>query len=255
MYLVKLLATPMVWVLLLMAAGLIVTRWVRGRKLFKLGWYLLLAGAMILLIFSLDPVANRLVYSLEHRYASPSPEALASIDIIVVLGGGLYPSGLLREHAELAREAYPRLYHGVQYFKDSGADMIAFCGGPPGSGVESEAETMRAMALSLGVPGDRIVIEPDSRNTRENAANLARILPAAEGRRIGLVTSAMHMMRSKWIFERMFPYDTIVPMPVYFTYDPACWTPEKITPTVGHLERSTMALHEWIGIAWYAVRY
>ena len=114
---------------------------------------------------------------------------------------------------------------------------------------------MRAMAVTLGVPEEQILIEPHSHNTMTNATKLAGILPPGEGRRIGLVTSATHMLRSKWVFEQVFPQDTIVPMPVYFTYDPAGWTAEKITPVVGHLERSTVALHEWLGILWYAVRY
>lgn len=255
MVLLKSLATPVVWVLVLMTVGLILTRWARGRKLFRVGWWSLLIGAVVLTVCSLEPVANGLLYSLEHRYASATPEVLATLDVIVVLGGGLYPSGTLREEPDLAREAYPRLYHGVRYFKDSGADVIAFCGGPPKPGAESEAVVMQAMAVSLGVPEDRTVREPKSRNTMGNAANLAKILPAGEGRRIGIVTSATHMMRSKWVFERVFPRDTIVPMPVYFTYDPPDRIAEKIAPSVSYLERTTVALHEWIGILWYAVRY
>jgi uncharacterized SAM-binding protein YcdF (DUF218 family) len=255
MILIKLLATPVVWVLLLWIAGLVLTRWPRGRRLFKLGWWLMLLGFVLLLAGSLEPVESLLLYSLEHRYASPTPEVLATLDLVVVLGSGIYPSGGLREYPDLGREAYPRLYRGVQYFKQSGADAIAFCGGPPTPGVESEAEVMRAMALTLGVPEDRMVVEADSRNTMQNATNLAAILPKAQGRRIGLVTSATHMMRSRSVFERVFPQDTIVPIPVYFTHYPAAGVKEMLTPMVTHLERTTVALHEWIGVLWYAIRY
>lgn len=255
MYLLKSLATPVVWVLLLLAAGLILTRLGRGKRSFRIGWWSLLAGMMILLVLSLDPVANLLTYSLEHRYPSPSPEVLETLDVVVVLGGGLYSSGHLRREPELAREAYPRLYRGVEYFKNSGADVIVFCGGPSKLGTESEAETMRAMAVAMGVPVEQTVVEPHSHNTMTNATRLAGLLPPGEGRRIGLVTSATHMLRSKRVFARVFPRDAIVPIPVHFTYDPAGWTTEKITPMIRHLERSTVALHEWLGILWYAVRY
>lgn len=255
MILIKSIATPVVWVLLLTIVGLILTRWPRGRKAFKIGWWSILAGFVVLLAGSLDPVSNWLLYSLEHRYAEPTPETLATLDVVAVLGGGFYPAGGLRAQPDLAREAYPRLYRGVQYFKSSGAAKIAFCGGSLRSMVGSEAEVMRTMALSLGVPEDRILVEPNSHNTMQNAANLAKILPGGEGRRIGVVTSATHMMRSVQVFEGVFPRDTIVPLPVYFTYDPAPWSLEKITPRVGHLDRTTIALHEWIGIFWYAIRY
>jgi uncharacterized SAM-binding protein YcdF (DUF218 family) len=100
-----------------------------------------------------------------------------------------------------------------------------------------------------------MVVEADSRNTMQNATNLAAILPKAQGRRIGLVTSATHMMRSRSVFERVFPQDTIVPIPVYFTHYPAAGVKEMLTPMVTHLERTTVALHEWIGVLWYAIRY
>jgi len=252
--LVKSFATPMIWVLLLMIVALIATRFSRRRRLFKVGWYSLLAAWVLLLALSLDPVANLLVYSLESRHRSPSPEVLGTVDVMGVLGGGLYPAGHLREQDELSEEAYPRFYRGVKYFQGSGADVLAFCGGPPRGTSVSEAQVMRSMAVSIGVPEDKTVIESTSRNTMENAAKLALMLPG-EGRRIGLVTSAIHMMRSKWVFEKVFPHDTIVPLPTYFTYDPADWMGARIIPGVGNLERSTAALHEWVGILWYAVRY
>jgi len=255
MMLIKSIATPLVWALLLMIAGLILTRFKGCGRRFKIGWYCLLAGVLIVLVFSLDPVANLLTYSLECRYPAPSPEVLKTLDVIVVLGAGAYPSGGLRREAELSRYAYPRLYHGVQYFKDSGAAVIAFCGGPSQPGAESEAEVMQAMAVAMGVPKERTVVEQQSVNTMTNAAGLAAILPSGEGRRIGVVTAATHMMRSKKVFEQVFPRDTIVPLPVHFMYRLGPGIASKITPKVGHLERSTMALHEWIGILWYAVRY
>lgn len=255
MIFVKSLATPITWVVLLLIAGLVLTRWSRGRRLFKLGWWLMLTGFLLLLAGSLEPVESALLYTLEHRYARPTQETLTSLDLVVVLGGGMYPSGGLREYPDLGRESYPRLYRGVQYFKQSGARAIAFCGGQPRPGVESEAEVMKTIALTLGVPEDRMIVEANSHNTMQNAANLAALLPKAEGRRIGLVTSATHMMRSKGVFEQVFPQDTIVPIPVNFTYYPSAGITETLTPMATHLERTTTALHEWIGVLWYAIRY
>jgi len=253
-YVMEPFATPIIWVLLLMILGLVATRFPRGRRLFKIGWYSLLAAFVVLLALSLDPVANLLAYSLENRYRNPSPEVLATLDVVVVLGGGLYPAGGLREYDELASEAYPRFFHGLRGFRASGADILAFCGGSATGGPVSEAEVMRTMAIALGVPEEEIVVESCSRNTMENAAKLPALLPG-EGRRIGLVTSAIHMMRSKWAFEKAFPQDTIVPMPAHFTYDPPDWTGTRMVPDVGNVSRSTQVLHEWIGMLWYSLRY
>jgi uncharacterized SAM-binding protein YcdF (DUF218 family) len=260
MLVLKSFATPMLWVLTLLALGLILTRQSRRRdprprasmRAFRL---LLLLSIVLLAGLSLKPVANLLTYPLESQYQPPSAQALSGLDVVVVLGGGLNPSGYLRREAELGRYAYPRFYHGVRIFRENHAGLLAFCGGSPRPGAESEAETMKAMALHLGVPEDRILAETASRTTFENIANLARLLPAGQGRRIGLVTSAIHMWRSHRVLAGQFPNDTIVPIPVYFTYDPAGWSQESLVPSVSNLEQSSMALHEWIGLLWYSLRH
>jgi uncharacterized SAM-binding protein YcdF (DUF218 family) len=254
MVVVKSLATPVVWVLLLLVLGLVLTRKGRGKRLFTAGRLLLLTGTVLLLALSLSPVANFLTYPLEAQYRPPPAEILDRLDIVVVLGGGVHPSGGLRPEAELSKFTYPRFYHGVRVFQQSHANLLAFCGGRDREGTESEAETMRAMALSLGVPPDKIVTEETSRTTFENIANLARLLPAGQGRRIGLVTAAIHMRRSRGVFQRQFPGDTIIPIPVYYTYDPASTFLGNFVPTSGNLDRSTVALHEWIGLVWYKLR-
>jgi uncharacterized SAM-binding protein YcdF (DUF218 family) len=254
MLVVKSFATPMVWGLLLLVLGLVLARKGRGKRLSMVGRLLLLTGTVLLWVLSLSPVANFLTYPLESQYRSPSAQALDRLDVVVVLGGGVHPSGCLRQEAELSKFTYPRFYRGVRVFQQSHASLLAFCGGPDREGGESEAETMRAMALSLGVPEDRIVAEETSRTTFENIANLARLLPAGQGRRIGLVTTAIHMRRSCGVFQKQFPGDTIIPIPVYYTYDPASSFLGNFVPSSGNLEKSTVALHEWIGLVWYKLR-
>ena len=214
----------------------------------------MLTGTLLLLALSLNPVANSLTYSLESQYRSPPAQALDRLDVVVVLGGGIHPAGHLRQEAELSRFSYPRFYHGLRVFQQSHAGLLAFCGGPGPEGGESEAERMRAMVLFLGVPQDKIVTEETSRTTFENIANLARLLPAGQDRRIGLVTAAIHMRRSHAVSQRQFPGDTIIPIPVYYTYDPAATFLQNFVPTSGNLEKSTVALHEWIGLLWYKLR-
>jgi len=255
MTVLKSFTTPVVWVLVLLVLGLALTRPTRRKQLLTAGRFLLLMGLVLLAVFSLKPVANLLTYPLESRYQRPSPAVLGKLDVVVVLGGGTYPSGSLRKEADLGKYSYPRFCQGVRVFRQSDAGWLAFCGGPREEGAQSEAETMKVIATDLGVPGDRILMETQSRTTFENIANLARLLPAGQGRRIGLVTSALHMRRSHGVFTRQFPHDTIVPIPVFYTYDPTGWSQRSIVFSVGNLEQSTIALHEWIGLAWYWLRF
>jgi uncharacterized SAM-binding protein YcdF (DUF218 family) len=255
MLIAKSLATPVIWVLILLTLGLILSGRKRRRAYPRAGWGMIFAGALVLLVFSLSPVSNLLTHSLESRYGLPSAEVLRSLDILVVLGGGLYTSGGLRTQADLKEPTYSRVYNGVRIFKESSAGLLALTGGGSGKSMDSEAAVMKAVALSMGVPEDKILTETRSLDTMQNAAFLAELLPKGTGRRIGLVTSATHMLRSHRVFREQFPQDIIVPVPVNYTYNPMVWAPGTFIPSVTALHESTVALHEWIGILWYSLQY
>ena len=89
----------------------------------------------------------------------------------------------------------------------------------------------------------------------EQAVELAALLSATKEKRIGLVTSALHMMRSERAFNSRFPDDTIVPIPVNYLYIPLECNIKSVIPSAGDLVRSASAVHEWIGMIWYPIRY
>ena len=255
MPLVKSLATPIVWILALLILGLVLTRHLRKERRFRIGLFVMLLGVLLLLSLSLRPIANILVYSLECQYSPASSEILNTLDTVVVLGAGSHSSGGLRTEAELSGTTYSRLYNGVKAFKQSDANLLGLCGGRSIGDPESEAEVMKAVAVYMGVPSDNILTETQSNNTMENAVRLAELLPAGKKRCIGLVTSATHMLRAEKVFRKRFPEYTIVPIPTNYMYDKTVWSVNQAIPSVGALEQSTIALHEWIGILWYSIRY
>ena len=209
----------------------------------------------ILFLFSIKPVSNLLVYSLECQYQLPSEEILSNLDVVVILGGGMHMSGGFREYPEVRGVTYSRLFNGIRIFKQSGARTLALCGGSPIPNTESEAEVMKALALELGIEENKIITETESRNTMENAAELAKLLSSTEKRRIGLVTSALHILRSEKAFRKQFPNDTIVPIPVNYIYSPDQHNLRSFVPSSDAFATSNYALHEWIGIIWYFMRY
>ena len=253
MLVAKALATPIFWVVGLLVLGLVLSRGRRRKPCGGVGWWVLLAGTLMLLVLSLRPTANVLTYSLEHRYGDLSHEALRALDVVVVLGGGTHAAWGYGTEAELTGPAYSRWYNGILAFHRSGANLLAFSGGRLDDD-ESEAEVMKSMAVAMGIPEDRILVETQSLNTMQNAAFTARLLPG-KGRQIGLVTSVTHMLRAERAFKKEFRQDTIVPIPVNYTYDPWDWTVENVIPSATALEESTVALHEWVGLLWYSLRY
>jgi uncharacterized SAM-binding protein YcdF (DUF218 family) len=253
--LLKSIATPIVWVLLLMFFCLILTRQSAKKLRYKLGRFSLFLGMCILFLFSIQPVSNLLVYSLECQYQLPSDEILSNLDVLVILGGGMHMSGGFREYPEAGEVTYSRLFNGIRIFKQSGARTLALCGGSPIPSTESESEVMKALALESGIQENKIITETESRNTMENAAELAKLLSSTEKRRIGLVTSALHILRSEKAFRKQFPNDTIVPIPVNYIYSPDQHNLRSFVPSADAFATSNYALHEWIGIIWYYLRY
>ncbi|HEC03775.1 MAG TPA: YdcF family protein [Phycisphaerales bacterium] len=144
---------------------------------------------------------------------------------------------------------------GVRVFKRSGAKILVLSGGGSPWGTETEAVVMKNLACELGVEQGRIVTEQESYNTMEQAVLLAKLLSGKKDRRIGLVTSALHMLRSEKTFRSRFPEDTIVPVPVNYLYKPPRRHVKSIIPSVKALSESTCAVHEWIGLVWYSIRY
>lgn len=130
------------------------------------------------------------------------------------------PSGGLRSEVELGGDALGRLCGGVRAFRDSVASLLASCGGGSRKDTEGEAQVIKAVAVYMGCPEDRILAETQSHNTMQNAACLAELLPAGQQRHIGLVTSATHTLRAEKVFRRQFPDDIIVPIPTDYSYDP-----------------------------------
>ena len=244
-------ATPIIWILVLLISGVMLTRRTRLRRGGRIGWYAILVGTLLLFVLSLGLTAKLLVYSLECQYRPARPEVVETLDTIVVLGDCARPSGGLRTQAELGGDTYGRLFTGLRAFRNSGASLLALCGGSPRQSAESEAEVMKEVAVCLGCPSDRILTETRSQNTRQNAAYLANLLPTGSQRRIGLVTSATHMLRAENVFKRQFPDDIIVPIPRNYLYNPVRLSVKIFVPSVEALRRSTVALQEWIGLLWY----
>jgi len=79
------------------------------------------------------------------------------------------------------------------------APLLLLSGG--GTGPVSEAEIMRRMALARGVPDTALLVEPESRDTVENAREAARLLRSRGGRKVLLVSDRAHLPRAVLLFR------------------------------------------------------
>ena len=90
-----------------------------------------------------------------------------------------------------------RIYRLVQ------PDFVISSGGliEPDDPEDPPGETMKQTLVRLGVPAERIIVERDSTNTRDEAVMVAAMLPSLDVKHVILVTSPMHMRRAVGMFR------------------------------------------------------
>jgi uncharacterized SAM-binding protein YcdF (DUF218 family) len=245
---------PVPLCLALLACGLLL---VRAARRPGLGRALVVAGTLLLILFSNRWVSNGLLGHLEARYAAipelapgaPVPDPLAKCRIVVVLGGGNGDVPSLPATSQLSSSALGRIVEAVRLLRVlPGARLIVSGPGEPGR--PTHAEVLAQAACSLGVDRSRITLIDTALDTEDEAAAVSRL---ANGATVALVTSAWHMPRAALLFRRdgtafvACPADfESRPRPT-FRWSDLGWDSES-------LERSTLAVHEWLGVLWLRIR-
>lgn len=143
-----------------------------------------------------------------------------------------------------------RLRYGADLYRATGLPLLV-SGGRVFGERESEAAIM-ARSLQRDYVANVRWQEGGSRTTWENARLTAALLKPLGIDHIVLVTSAFHMRRSQAVFEHAG--FTVLPAPTDFSdfrYFPLAM---QLAPNASALLYSRMALHEYIGMGWYALK-
>jgi len=188
-------------------------------------------------------VADLLMGALEKDQRPKVLSVIPQADAIVVLGGALRGDTHWSSLGDLNAQA-DRLVHAVDLYKAGKAPRLLVSGGAS-RGARSEAQQMEQILGVMGVPHRAILRESESRDTRDNARYSAIILKGKKMTRILLVTSAFHMRRARAAFEA----EGLEVIPAPTDYQRLVSTPSvpPWLPTVQDLERTTIALREFVG--------
>jgi uncharacterized SAM-binding protein YcdF (DUF218 family) len=221
--------------------------WLNCKK--KNGALILLLSIVLIYGASIAPVANYLCYYLEKDYINNPTAGGKNIDAIVVLGSGTKDINALKNTFNTGIESL-RLLHAVVVYNKTGAKYFV-CSGK-GYGKVSEAEAMARLAEKLGVPKEKIRIEPNSKNTRENAGEVNKMF-GNKNVSIGLVTSAFHMKRSEREFKKYF--NNVVPLPAHYLYSSPTGNPViRYMPQSEELYKTSLAFKEIVAQLWYRLK-
>lgn len=110
------------------------------------------------------------------------------IDAIIILSHRL-------EHGRVSREYKKRLDKGIELFFKKRAKYLVLCS-------ETATESVKKYAIKKGIKGNRILLQPKSKNTIEEACFTKEILSSKKLKNIIVVSSDYHInYRVKIIFD------------------------------------------------------
>jgi uncharacterized SAM-binding protein YcdF (DUF218 family) len=244
---------PLYFTLITGCIGLLLL-WLKHEK----RWARIFVGLSVgsLAVFSNHAIAAFLTRPLENKY-SPMPEFRRAEDVppalrpcvaIVVLGGGHADSPTLSRVNQLSSSSLSRVAEAVRISRWLPNAKLIVSGHH--NAEISHAQVLGEAEVSLGADPMRIVRMDDPRDTEDEIAELSRRVGTAP---VALVTSAWHMPRAMELC-RHFKVNAIA-CPADFLEKPEpgshagydVWELES-------LERSTKAIHEYLGLLWLKLR-
>jgi len=204
----------------------------------------LIAGLAWLSVFSYDPLANVLIYQIEHQYPTLHHPP-SSARYIYVLGSGHTSDKRLPITSQVNKEAVVRLNEGIRlYRKLEGKAKLILSGYSGPFDPTPHAVIQRKLALALGIPAEDIIIYPEAKDTEEEAYAAKEI---SGGEPLVMVTSAYHMPRAVSWFEKAGLHP--VPAPTY--HQANLEYPNYLGIfSAPALLKSTIAFHEFLGVLW-----
>ena len=239
--------TPSNFLILLGLLGclLLFTEFGRG-----FGRVLVTAGFVGLLVAGLSPLSAWVLMPLENRFPAFADDG-TPVTGIIVLGGAVEADTSIGRDQISVNDAGERPIAFADLARRYPQARLVFSGGAGSTREDavSEAEIVSRFADTLGVPRNRLILEQQSRNTRENAVFSARMTQPKPGERWLLVTSAWHMPRAIGCFRKAGFAVTAYPVD-YRTNWPRDATRFATFASDG-LKELDIGVKEWVGMLAY----
>ena len=210
-----------------------------------------LGAIVVLYAFSTQWVADRLFAYVEGPGPKLAVQALPKADAVVVLSGMLATPAAVPNGYEWGGAA-DRFFDGLVAFQAGKAPLLVFTAGklPWERHASNEGARLVQKAHQLGVPMPSIRLTAPVENTADEAREVAKLL--GNEKRVILVTSAFHMPRAASLFERQ-GFD-VVRFAVDYRVEERQTTPMTFLPDADALDKSSDAIRELLGRAYYAIK-
>jgi len=204
---------------------------------------LFLISALIFWFISTRFGANLLVAPLEDIQSCGNFKPSA----VVVLGGGANKDAIYKAY----NDAFKREIYAINLANDKNLPIV-FCGGGLDNFSEAQA-FLQDLNKTYKNYNLKVFVEDKSLNTMQNAKNCAKLFKENNlTKNIFLATSAYHIKRAKFIFEKEGFSVIVKPISFYFQevnkfYD--------FFPNIRYLSISAKAIHEYVGLLYYLIKF
>ena len=164
---------------------------------------------------------------------------------VVVLGSGHVSDARLPATGQIGGSSLARLAEGIRLQRQLPEAKLVVSGGAVNDPV-ANARVVAAVAESLGVAKEQMIIEDRPLDTVEEAKYLAPLLNDAP---FLLVTSALHMPRAMAIFQSQGLRPVAAPTD-YVIKNSSVPPPGSYLPSLANFDLSHRILYEWLGELW-----
>lgn len=236
--------TPLFWIMLILLWAILTKSQVRRKRLLILGFILMYV------------LSNRFLFNeVIRKWEGPvteKPES-STYDVGIVLGG-FASFDTIRNRLQL-NESGDRIWQAVYLYKTGKVKKLLISGGS-GSILHrkvTEADRVYEFLVRTGIPQKHLLMETNSRNTRENAVESARLLNVSQpDAKCLLITSAFHMKRSMGCYQKV--HLDVTPYKTDFMSEQRKWDPDiLLLPDPESLIGWNKLIREIIGLYAYKI--
>lgn len=236
----------------MIACGLLLLCFSRKQNI---GKTLIVLGFILLVVSGYEGVSGRIIYTLESQYPPINltqvippggiVNAQGSVKWIVVLASGIAGDATLPYQLQVSHHSRVRLMEGIRLHRLLPGSKIILTGGTGFDG-SPEATTMSRVAEELGVGRADMVLEVESRDTKDHPHYVRDIV---HDEPFILVTSAFHMPRAVRLFEKQ----GLIPIPAstgHWVPPMQFWSMVNLFPSSTGVRLAELAYHEYLGLLW-----
>ncbi len=196
-------------------------------------------------LITMQPFASIFINSLENDYECLlDSNKIKSAEYIIILGGGYSDYANMPASSQLGVSSLARLVEGIRLKKINPSAQLIFSGGKQFNENNTQACLLNKAYLSLTNDTVKNILNEQAHNTKSEADEAFKLIGKSK---LILVTTASHMPRSVYLFNKMGC--NVIAAPCDFTVKDLDYFPSF--PNGMSIHQTEVSIHEYVAIFGY----